>query len=65
MQPSSPGVLVAQWLEYCTDVMEVMGSIPTWDSENPFSSSFTYCQATIAYIINILVLSMAFYLSDC
>ena len=41
LQLSSYGVLVAQWLEYCTDFMEVMGSIPTWDSENPVSSSFT------------------------
>ena len=31
--PSSPGVSVGQWLEHPTDVREVVGSIPTWNSE--------------------------------
>ena len=28
-RPSSPGVLVAQWLEHPTGVTEILGSIPT------------------------------------
>ena len=43
---SSIGVLVAQWLEH-TLIKEVIGSFPTWNSENLFCSFLTYCQATI------------------
>ena len=32
-QPSSPGLLVAQWLQHPTVIMEVVGLICTWHSE--------------------------------
>ena len=33
--------------EHPTGITEVVGSIPSWNSENLFSISFTCCQATI------------------
>ena len=45
--PSLLGALEAQWLEHLTSTTEVVGSIPSRNSGNLFSSTFTYCQATV------------------
>ena len=34
------------FIEHPTGVMEVVGLIPTWNSENLFNGSFTRCQET-------------------
>ena len=44
---NSPGVHGAQWLEHLTTGdTEVVGSIPTWNSEDLFSTFFSRCRAT-------------------
>lgn len=57
------GDLVAHWLEHPTGIPKVVGSIPTWNSENLLSVSFTHCQVTMTYIINARVHSKPFHLS--
>ena len=46
---SSPWVLLclAEWLEHPASITEVMGLIPTWNSEYLFNSLSAHCQATI------------------
>lgn len=57
------GDRTSSMVEHLTTIMEVMGLIPTLNSANHVSSSFTHCQATIIYCIHIWVHSMIFYLS--
>lgn len=40
-------IIIDEWLDL-TAVMEVVNSIPTWNSEMLLSYSFTRCQATIS-----------------
>ena len=45
-----PLVLVAQSLEHLISIMEVMGSIPLWNSENLFRGFFIHCQENITKV---------------
>ena len=52
-RPRSPGVLDAQWLEHLTGIVEVVGSISTWNSEISLVVPSWCCQATITISNNL------------